>query len=223
LRIGITVTAGQHLWLAPRTGRGLGAMVGDSRLGTLGRGAGGGARLPRGPSPSSPAGSAAQPGWQRSGRPAGRGRARLSRGARRPGARARALANPIIHPIHYGTRSGKGGVEVLQHAHDVLALAWRPDGKLLRAPRWTARSTSGTRWRPSCRRAPARSAPAAARSAPAGSSPSRARPRRMRLAWRAARRRRRAPDARARPRSSGRGRVRSMSGGRPAADAAARA
>ena len=27
--------------------------------------------------------------------------------------------------------SGKGGVEVLQHAHDVLALAWRPDGKLL--------------------------------------------------------------------------------------------
>lgn len=28
-------------------------------------------------------------------------------------------------------RSGKGGVEVLQHAHDVLALAWRPDGKLL--------------------------------------------------------------------------------------------
>lgn len=28
-------------------------------------------------------------------------------------------------------RSGKGGVEALQHSHDVLALAYRPDGKLL--------------------------------------------------------------------------------------------
>jgi periodic tryptophan protein 2 len=28
-------------------------------------------------------------------------------------------------------RSGKGGVEVLQHAHDALALAWAPGGKLL--------------------------------------------------------------------------------------------
>lgn len=28
-------------------------------------------------------------------------------------------------------RSGKGGIEVLQHDHDVLALAFRPDGKLL--------------------------------------------------------------------------------------------
>ena len=27
--------------------------------------------------------------------------------------------------------SGKGGVEALQHSHDVLALAYRPDGKLL--------------------------------------------------------------------------------------------
>ena len=27
--------------------------------------------------------------------------------------------------------SGKGGVEVLQHAHDVLALAWAPNGKQL--------------------------------------------------------------------------------------------
>ena len=27
--------------------------------------------------------------------------------------------------------SGKGGVESLQHSHDVLALAWRPDGKQL--------------------------------------------------------------------------------------------
>lgn len=27
--------------------------------------------------------------------------------------------------------SGKGGVETLQHSHDVLALAYRPDGKLL--------------------------------------------------------------------------------------------
>ncbi len=26
---------------------------------------------------------------------------------------------------------GKGGVETLQHSHDVLALAYRPDGKLL--------------------------------------------------------------------------------------------
>jgi periodic tryptophan protein 2 len=24
--------------------------------------------------------------------------------------------------------SGKGGVEALRHGHDVLALAWRPDG-----------------------------------------------------------------------------------------------
>lgn len=27
--------------------------------------------------------------------------------------------------------SGKGGVEVLQHTHDVLALAWAPSGKML--------------------------------------------------------------------------------------------
>ena len=27
--------------------------------------------------------------------------------------------------------SGKGGLEVLQHNHDVLAIAFRPDGKLL--------------------------------------------------------------------------------------------
>lgn len=27
--------------------------------------------------------------------------------------------------------SGKGGVEVLQHTHDVLAVAWAPSGKLL--------------------------------------------------------------------------------------------
>lgn len=27
--------------------------------------------------------------------------------------------------------SGKGGVETLQHSHDVLALAYRPDGKML--------------------------------------------------------------------------------------------
>ena len=27
--------------------------------------------------------------------------------------------------------SGKGGVDLLQHDHDVLALAFRPDGKLL--------------------------------------------------------------------------------------------
>ena len=30
-----------------------------------------------------------------------------------------------------GTCSGKGGIEVLQHSHDVLAVAFRPDGKLL--------------------------------------------------------------------------------------------
>ncbi len=27
--------------------------------------------------------------------------------------------------------SGKGGVEILQHTHDVLAVAWAPSGKLL--------------------------------------------------------------------------------------------
>ena len=27
--------------------------------------------------------------------------------------------------------SGQGGLEVLQHNHDVLAIAFRPDGKLL--------------------------------------------------------------------------------------------
>ncbi len=27
--------------------------------------------------------------------------------------------------------SGKGGVEVLQHSHEVLALAWAPSGKML--------------------------------------------------------------------------------------------
>ena len=27
--------------------------------------------------------------------------------------------------------SGKGGLEVLQHNHDVLAIAFRPDGKML--------------------------------------------------------------------------------------------
>ncbi len=27
--------------------------------------------------------------------------------------------------------SGKGGVESLEHRHDVLAIAWRPDGKRL--------------------------------------------------------------------------------------------
>ena len=30
--------------------------------------------------------------------------------------------------------SGKGSVEVLQHNHDVLAVAFRPDGKQVRAP-----------------------------------------------------------------------------------------
>ena len=30
-----------------------------------------------------------------------------------------------------GVSSGKGGVEVLQHTHDVLALAWAPSGKML--------------------------------------------------------------------------------------------
>ena len=35
-------------------------------------------------------------------------------------------------PLHHCTTcSGKGGLEVLQHNHDVLAVTFSPDGKLL--------------------------------------------------------------------------------------------
>ena len=49
------------------------------------------------------------------------------------------LTNPILGACEVRPEScmcvcvcsGKGGVEALQHSHDVLALAYRPDGKLL--------------------------------------------------------------------------------------------
>ena len=53
---------------------------------------------------------------------------------RRPGtclACSQGLAAWLAAVHHSGLCSGKGGVDLLQHDHDVLAVAFRPDGKLL--------------------------------------------------------------------------------------------